>query len=396
ETIDAAPTFTEVLQRFQDWLKKHGIIQGEGSSGYKKSKTPKPKHSSFRSRNHNNQSPLHHVVNSVENDFTYGASFCFITDGPFDIRDFISKQCLHSQISRPSYFAQSYLDIRTLFRDFFDLANWCNLEGMLTFLGETFTGRQHSGICDTRMVALIAKKLAEGFSKVDDHPVFAEANRTLLVQQWNSGKLDKLKQGCVLKANRSTNQSFVKMISFNKLKRIEARVAASTTVTEAAEARSSRSDDDDDKDVDSKSTDTKDTDTKGGNSKGSCAKGAGAKGAGTKGGADAGTEDAGTKDAGTEDSGTMDDGTKNAGAEDLGVKDVGSKDDNIKDAGAKDAGKDTRSSYLTSFLSAFSLAPSRSVEISSAASTSSSTFASPTEPFASNSSFAAPMLDVAD
>ncbi|KAI8358928.1 ribonuclease H-like domain-containing protein, partial [Mortierella sp. GBAus27b] len=128
ETVDDAPTFTEVLVLFQDWLKSHGIILGEGNP--KKAK---------KSRN---------------------PSFCFVTDGPFDIRDFIGKQCLHSQIPRPSYFAQSYLDVRTLFRHYFDLIQWCNLEAMLTFLGETFTGRQHSGICDTRMVALILKRLA--------------------------------------------------------------------------------------------------------------------------------------------------------------------------------------------------------------------------------------------
>ncbi|ORZ06289.1 ribonuclease H-like domain-containing protein, partial [Lobosporangium transversale] len=121
ETIDEAPTFVEVLALFEAWLTKHKIILDEDS--------------------------LEFAISCNDN-------------GPFDIRDFIAKQCLHSQIPRPSYFTRPYLDIRTRFRDFFDLIQWCNLEGMLTFLGLEFQGRQHSGICDARMVGLIAKELA--------------------------------------------------------------------------------------------------------------------------------------------------------------------------------------------------------------------------------------------
>ncbi|KAF9363955.1 hypothetical protein BGX34_002935 [Mortierella sp. NVP85] len=269
ETIDDAPIFTDVLVLFQDWLKGHGIILGE--CGNKKSKNSKSKHRGggggghhnnnhhYHHNNNHSNSPIHYSVPSAANDFIYGASFCFVTDGPFDIRDFIGKQCLHSQIPRPSYFAQSYLDVRTLFRDFFNLIQWCNLEGMLTFLGESFTGRQHSGICDTRMVALILKRLAEGFSKEEDHAIFADRNKPLVSPQWSYGKFDKLKQGCVLKANRSTDHTYVKMITFSKLEQIEARTAAALAAAAAAEAKSAEG--------------------KGSGSKGSGAKGAGAKGA---------------------------------------------------------------------------------------------------------------------
>ena len=298
---------------FQEWLKGHGIILDEG--GNKKSKN-KSKHRGGGGHHNNhhhhndNRSPIHHSVPSAANDFIYGASFCFVTDGPFDIRDFIGKQCLHSQIPRPSYFAQSYLDVRTLFRDFFNLIQWCNLEGMLTFLGETFTGRQHSGICDTRMVALILKRLAEGFSKEEDHAIFADRNRPLVAPQWSDGKFDKLKQGCVLKANRSTDHTYVKMISFSKLEQVEARMAAAA----AAEAKSAEG--------------------KGSGSKGSGAKGA--KGAGAKGadgkvdnGKDGFVKDAeGSKAAGKK-------GADKKGAAPDG-KDKGAKGDSAKGTGTKD------------------------------------------------------------
>jgi hypothetical protein len=113
-----------------------------------------------------------------------------------------------------------------MFRDYFDLIFWQNLEGMLLFLGETFLGRQHSGICDARMVALIAKHLAEGFSNgeggKDHHPVFEEANKALVAPQWSEEKIRKMREGCVLKANRGSKQEFVKMISFKRLEKLEA------------------------------------------------------------------------------------------------------------------------------------------------------------------------------
>ncbi|KAF9571271.1 hypothetical protein EC968_000767 [Mortierella alpina] len=243
QTIDEAPTFTEVLSLFEDWLTKHNIILGEytppdnadpkGNTS-KKAKKNKCKKSK---KNHANNNPFQHPQSPAAiNDFSYGATFCFVTDGPFDIRDFIGKQCLHSGIPRPSYFAQSYLDIRTLFRTYFDLIHWMNLEGMLKFLGETFEGRQHSGICDARMVGLIARRLANGFSFEQDDDddddggdsimnsaaIFREENKSYIATQWSDSKLQKLKAGCVLKANRGTNQTFVKMMPFQRLAKLEA------------------------------------------------------------------------------------------------------------------------------------------------------------------------------
>ncbi|KAF9955702.1 hypothetical protein BGZ72_003496 [Mortierella alpina] len=274
QTIDEAPTFTEVLSLFEAWLTKHHIILGEYTpsnigtdSNNKKAKKSK---SQKGRKNNTSNNPFHHAQSTAAiNDFSYGATFCFVTDGPFDIRDFIGKQCLHSGIARPSYFAQSYLDIRTLFRVYFDLIHWLNLEGMLKFLGEAFEGRQHSGICDARMVGLIARRLANGFSYEQDlndtsdndngydndsnnynsAAVFSEENKPYIATQWSHAKLEKLKAGCVLKANRSTGQTFVKMMPFRRLAKLEALpalVAAGASMPPPQPKKSSEPEDVDD------------------------------------------------------------------------------------------------------------------------------------------------------
>ncbi|KAF9276614.1 3'-5' exoribonuclease 1 [Linnemannia elongata] len=228
ETVDNAPTFVEVLARFEDWLTSHRIILPDHditASTTITAQSVEKKVKSKKSKN-NQGNPSNLKVANAVNDFQYGATYCFVTDGPFDIRDFISKQCLHSNILRPSYFAHPYIDVRTMFRDYFDLIQWKNLERMLGFLGETFEGRQHSGICDARMVALIAKRLAQGFRRDQNDPIFQEENTELVAPQWSYEKMEKFKEGCVLKANRSTNNTFIKMISFKKVAQIEALPSA--------------------------------------------------------------------------------------------------------------------------------------------------------------------------
>ncbi|KAJ1545014.1 3'-5' exoribonuclease 1 [Nowakowskiella sp. JEL0078] len=77
----------------------------------------------------------------------------FITDGPWDLRDFLRKQCQSSRIPRPLY-TRKFIDIRRLFMGHYDCKRQ-NLVGMLEYLGMTFNGREHSGIDDTRNIARI-------------------------------------------------------------------------------------------------------------------------------------------------------------------------------------------------------------------------------------------------
>ena len=58
EQVDDAPTFPEVLQDFRKWLEKHKLIDSKGQRLTR---------------------------------------FCFCSDGPYDIRDFVVKQCFISK-----------------------------------------------------------------------------------------------------------------------------------------------------------------------------------------------------------------------------------------------------------------------------------------------------------
>ncbi|KAJ3233501.1 hypothetical protein HDU81_002242 [Chytriomyces hyalinus] len=117
DQVDTAPTFVEVLKLFEAFLSRYKV-----------------KHSRMR----------------------------FITDGPWDIRDFIRNQCVYSYIRRPAYF-DTYLDLRRIFTKFYGRRDGkrANLNGMLSLLNMEFVGRQHSGIDDTRNIAKIAVYLME-------------------------------------------------------------------------------------------------------------------------------------------------------------------------------------------------------------------------------------------
>lgn len=88
-------------------------------------------------------------------------SIPFPIDGPWDIRDFITKQCIHSDIQRPAYFSEPYVNVRLLFSDHYKEIVKRNIELMLRKLGLEFEGRQHSGLDDARNVARIVRRLAE-------------------------------------------------------------------------------------------------------------------------------------------------------------------------------------------------------------------------------------------
>ncbi|KAJ3071326.1 3'-5' exoribonuclease 1 [Podochytrium sp. JEL0797] len=86
----------------------------------------------------------------------------FITDGPWDIRDFVRNQCLYLNMKPPAYFG-TWIDLRRKFTEFYGRKEGkrANLSGMLSLLGMQFEGREHSGIDDTRNIAKIALRLME-------------------------------------------------------------------------------------------------------------------------------------------------------------------------------------------------------------------------------------------
>ncbi|KAI9353542.1 Eri3 protein-like protein [Obelidium mucronatum] len=117
DVVDASPTFPQVLKNFESFMADNNL-------------------------SHNNMR--------------------FVTDGPWDIRDFVRKQCNLSGIRPLPVYFKDYIDLRRLFKDIKrDTTVKANLNGMLSALGMEFVGRPHSGIDDTRNIARIALRLME-------------------------------------------------------------------------------------------------------------------------------------------------------------------------------------------------------------------------------------------
>lgn len=136
--VDRAPTFPEVLVQFQRFLVKHGLI--DPTTGQRL------------------------------------VRYSWCSDGPFDVRDFVVKQCFISNITMPHWLQGDVLDVRlavnywlgmqasqtpdSLPRDFLRRRS-LNIPAQLEVLGlPVFEGRQHSGIDDTRNLARIVTELA--------------------------------------------------------------------------------------------------------------------------------------------------------------------------------------------------------------------------------------------
>lgn len=118
ETVDKSPIFIDVLNEFQEFMAKYDLFQEKSAA--------------------------------------------FVTDGPFDIRDFITKQLKHSKIKpRPAYFDVHWVNIRKLFREFYKQKENKNIALMLQHLDMKFQGRQHSGLDDARNLVAIGKRMHE-------------------------------------------------------------------------------------------------------------------------------------------------------------------------------------------------------------------------------------------
>ena len=81
EQVDTAPTFPEVLQDFRKFLEEHGLLD---ESGHRLSR------------------------------------FCFFSYGPYDIRDFVVKQCFISKVSSVELRLRSLADCGVLRRPMTD------------------------------------------------------------------------------------------------------------------------------------------------------------------------------------------------------------------------------------------------------------------------------------
>ncbi|KAJ3223829.1 3'-5' exoribonuclease 1 [Chytriomyces hyalinus] len=116
EQTDAAPLFIDVLAQFEEFMRIHGLTRD---------------------------------------------NMRFACDGPWDIRDFVTKQCKLVNIPVPKYF-HKYVNVRGLARKYFltkTVSFRSGLVGMLDYFGLEFIGNQHSGIDDARNITRIAVEL---------------------------------------------------------------------------------------------------------------------------------------------------------------------------------------------------------------------------------------------
>ncbi|KAF5344056.1 hypothetical protein D9756_011522 [Leucocoprinus leucothites] len=142
DQVDAAPPFPEVLKSVRAFLVKNGLI--DDATGKRL------------------------------------VRFCWCSDGPFDIRDFVVKQCFISKISMPEWLTGDVLDVRMTVMQWLSnqptpstpssstravippIRRSLNIPAQLKALGlPTFQGRQHSGIDDTRNIAKIVTELGK-------------------------------------------------------------------------------------------------------------------------------------------------------------------------------------------------------------------------------------------
>ncbi|EPT05896.1 hypothetical protein FOMPIDRAFT_1026780 [Fomitopsis schrenkii] len=154
EQIDCAPTFTELLDSIRKFLAENGLIDPVTGR---------------------------HLVR-----------FCWCSDGPHDIRDFVVKQCFISKVAMPAWITGDVLDIRKAVHILLDAApdkrsNSSEQTGrhhafkfsmprrmaltiprQLAALGlSSFQGRQHSGIDDARNIARILAELPKRGVKLE-------------------------------------------------------------------------------------------------------------------------------------------------------------------------------------------------------------------------------------
>ncbi|KAI8618048.1 putative prion interactor pint1, partial [Chytriomyces sp. MP71] len=116
EQVDAAASFPVVLKRFRAFLKAHGV----GPNNMR-----------------------------------------FITDGPCDIRDFVTTSCRAHGIPVPRIF-RGYVNVRKLAQRIYGgKGATINFKGMMRLFGLELEGRQHSGIDDARNITRAVIRMME-------------------------------------------------------------------------------------------------------------------------------------------------------------------------------------------------------------------------------------------
>ncbi|XP_076439436.1 3'-5' exoribonuclease 1-like [Babylonia areolata] len=107
-------------------------------------------------------------------------TFCVVTDGPWDIHRFLSKQCEISQLPFPRW-SRRWINLRKSYGNFYDSGR-LNLNNMLENLGLQFEGRPHCGLDDSKNIArIVCHMLEDGCvlkvnEKLDGQPSFVQSH----------------------------------------------------------------------------------------------------------------------------------------------------------------------------------------------------------------------------
>ncbi|KAJ3390479.1 3'-5' exoribonuclease 1 [Lobulomyces angularis] len=117
--IDDSSTFGRVLEEFENWILKYSKF------------------------------PFKDIV--------------FVTDGPWDIKNFVQDQLKILDLTIPVYF-KYWINIRNLFQNSYKKKS-VKISTMLKFLDMEFEGRPHSGIDDAKNIARIFQRIInDGYS----------------------------------------------------------------------------------------------------------------------------------------------------------------------------------------------------------------------------------------
>ena len=137
--VDAAPTLAEVLPRYVEWLRGHGLCEADGRRlGY--------------------------------------WSFCTWSDA--DIGGTLAAECRHKALTLPACLTD-WVDLKLLYKRHFKLEPRGGLQACVERLGLTFEGRAHNGLIDSRNTADIVLFMARGSGQFGPAMVFRRPTRSL-------------------------------------------------------------------------------------------------------------------------------------------------------------------------------------------------------------------------
>jgi inhibitor of KinA sporulation pathway (predicted exonuclease) len=136
DKVDNGISLTEALQTIHKWLQSHQLIHKEYDECLE----------------------YHYSETELRNELKQLKGFSFVTDGPWDIRDYLEKECIAKRIEKPFYYSQ-WINMRSKFAEFYNQRGGINK--MLSHLKMKFEGREHSGLDDSKNIARICIRMIQ-------------------------------------------------------------------------------------------------------------------------------------------------------------------------------------------------------------------------------------------